>query len=118
MRKVKEPNINPPDNVTIPRQIRTVCQLEDIIDSSLFPSLKLLLVGASSNSLNAKICDSPNKKHNIAGTINANLQSAYAIRKPVKMGAKATPIFPQTPLIPNLKPTFPGLLINIAIPTG
>ena len=54
----------------------------------------------------------------INGMIQNSLFALNAIKNPVNIGANATPIFPQTPFIPNRKPTLPGRFTIIAIPTG
>ena len=52
------------------------------------------------------------------GTAKVNLQSPNNKSIPVIRGATAIPIFPQTPLMPILNPTAPGLCNSMAIPTG
>ena len=52
------------------------------------------------------------------GTAKVNLQSPNNKSIPVIRGATAIPIFPQTPLMPILSPTAPGLCNSMAIPTG
>ena len=104
IRKVKDPKIKPPERVTMLKQNKTVCHPSVNTEGSLFFFILSVSNSVSSNSIKANNWDKPKKRQMIEGTINANLQSAKAIKTPVKTGANATPILPQTPFIKKEKP--------------
>ena len=55
---------------------------------------------------------------NLLYSVPAYTRAIIKTLQAVNIGANATPIFPQTPFIPNRKPTLPGRFTIIAIPTG